>query len=484
MRTLRLLHSLAASLVLAFLINSAAAATLTVTTTADSGAGSLRQAIADAAPGDTITFDTGIIGERINLLNGPLDIAKNLTIDAHARKDGVVLHAGGKSRVLAVADKATVTLSGIHISGAHQLFGAALSNAGTLTMVRCAVTANTATVPDCSGINNRGTLTMVDCTVSGFSQAEKHCRIVDGGGIYNSGTLTMTGCTLAENSAGRGGGLYNTGTVSMTACTLAGNSGKAGGGGIHNTGTVSLVACTISDNYAKSGSAITNDKGGTVTLRSTLVGKSTPHPACGPYFNNIHGTTISQGYNLCDDWGPVAITATDLTKTIDEINLNCLYDAGGPTDTCRLLDNSAAFDHGDPDPAYKFDQRGVRRPYRTRADIGAFEDDTPATTLPAVSLISTAATPAQARSGDTLTLTFTASAEIKPPTVILAGQTATVTGSKTTWTATVPVGADTPEGAVTFSISFSDLIGHAGVPVSATTDGSRVTIEAAPSNRR
>jgi len=117
MRTLRLLHSLAASLVLAFLINSAAAATLTVTTTADSGAGSLRQAIADAAPGDTITFDTGIIGERINLLNGPLDIAKNLTIDAHARKDGVVLHAGGKSRVLAVADKATVTLSGIHISG-------------------------------------------------------------------------------------------------------------------------------------------------------------------------------------------------------------------------------------------------------------------------------------------------------------------------------------------------------------------------------
>src|SRR5258708_22581384 len=53
------------------------AATLTVTNLNDSGAGSLRQALLDAASGDTITFSvTGTI-----VLSGTrLDITKNLTI--------------------------------------------------------------------------------------------------------------------------------------------------------------------------------------------------------------------------------------------------------------------------------------------------------------------------------------------------------------------------------------------------------------------
>jgi hypothetical protein len=56
----------------------AQAATITVTTTADSGAGSLRQAISDAAPGDTITF--ALPNPSTITLNQQLVIAKNLTI--------------------------------------------------------------------------------------------------------------------------------------------------------------------------------------------------------------------------------------------------------------------------------------------------------------------------------------------------------------------------------------------------------------------
>lgn len=481
MRLLRPLHGLAASLVLALLANSAAAATLTVTTAADSGAGSLRQAIADAAPGDTIDFDSRAARETIKLINGRMTIRKNLTIAASTSGPKVTIDALGKSCVFDIGRTTTITLSNLCITGARTTSGGAVINGGTLTMKNCAVWM-AQQLTNCCGIFNGGTLTMIDCTVAGNTETEKY--YIHGGGIYNSGTLTMTGCTISDNFADSGGGLYNTGTVSMTACTLANNTGKHGGGGIYNEGTVSLVACTLADNFSKSGSAITNDRGGTVTMKSTLVGKSSPTAGKGAYFNNINGTTISQGYNLSDDWGPVTTTATDLTKTIDEMALDWLAGNDGPTQTCRLSVNSAAFDHGDPDPAYKFDQRGVRRPYRTRADIGAYEDDTPVTTLPSVSLVSTAATPAQARSGDTLTLTFTASAEIKAPTVILAGQTATVTGSKTAWSATVPVVADTPKGTVTFSISFSDLMGHAGAPVTSTTDGSSVTIEAVPANRR
>ena len=45
------------AILLAFAPSVTRAASLTVTSTADSGAGSLRQAIADAASGDTITFN-------------------------------------------------------------------------------------------------------------------------------------------------------------------------------------------------------------------------------------------------------------------------------------------------------------------------------------------------------------------------------------------------------------------------------------------
>ena len=59
------------------------AATRTVTNANDSGAGSLRQAIADAVSGDTITFDATYFStaRTITLTSGELSIAKNLTID-------------------------------------------------------------------------------------------------------------------------------------------------------------------------------------------------------------------------------------------------------------------------------------------------------------------------------------------------------------------------------------------------------------------
>ena len=62
-------------------LGSAEAATLTVTTTADGGAGSLRAAIASSSDGDTIQFDPALNGQTINLTSGELPINKNLTID-------------------------------------------------------------------------------------------------------------------------------------------------------------------------------------------------------------------------------------------------------------------------------------------------------------------------------------------------------------------------------------------------------------------
>ena len=55
--------------------------TLTVTNTADSGAGSLRAAIAAANSGDIIAFDSGLAGQTITLYGYGLAINKSLTIE-------------------------------------------------------------------------------------------------------------------------------------------------------------------------------------------------------------------------------------------------------------------------------------------------------------------------------------------------------------------------------------------------------------------
>src|SRR5262245_3455413 len=52
--------------------------TLTVLNTADSGPGSLRQAIATASPGDTIDFAPNLSGKTIVLTSGQLVVSKDL----------------------------------------------------------------------------------------------------------------------------------------------------------------------------------------------------------------------------------------------------------------------------------------------------------------------------------------------------------------------------------------------------------------------
>src|ERR1700722_8155151 len=55
--------------------------TLTVTTNADSGPGSLRAEIADASSGDMIRFSKKLSGQTITLTSGELVVNKNLEID-------------------------------------------------------------------------------------------------------------------------------------------------------------------------------------------------------------------------------------------------------------------------------------------------------------------------------------------------------------------------------------------------------------------
>lgn len=76
-------------------------AILTVTSVADSGAGSLRDTIAAAQSGDTIQFDGSLANQTITLSSGQLNVNKTLTIDG-ASAPGVTISGNNAFRVFDV----------------------------------------------------------------------------------------------------------------------------------------------------------------------------------------------------------------------------------------------------------------------------------------------------------------------------------------------------------------------------------------------
>jgi hypothetical protein len=103
---------------------------------------------------------------------------------------------------------------------------------------------------------------------------------------------------------------------------------------------------------------------------------------------------------------------------------------------------------------------------------------------PALTSVSIASTDAisstEATIGDEINLNFTSNIPIIAPTVTIAGQTATVSNLQgDTWQASITVVAASPSGPVAFSIgNLTSTLGVSGTtgPVTATTDGSQVTI--------
>jgi gliding motility-associated-like protein len=101
-------------------------------------------------------------------------------------------------------------------------------------------------------------------------------------------------------------------------------------------------------------------------------------------------------------------------------------------------------------------------------------DKTPPTLSP-VTIVSNNSNTAKAKAGDIITLAFSSSETITTPTVTVSGNTASVTNtSGNNWTASYTMTGSDAEGAVAFNIAFSDLVGNAGSPVTATTNSSSV----------
>lgn len=246
---------------------AAEAATYAVTNLNDAGAGSLRQAIADAngnAGADTVTFQAGLSG-TIALTSGQLVVSDSVDIQGPGATQ-LAVDAGGTSRVFYVYNPSAlieVTISGLTITGGSAEFGGGVADQDeSLTLDAVFVTGNEAvfggTSGDGGGLWFDGSdvaIVIRDSDISGNAADE------DGGGAYfgtTGNSITIERTAFRNNTAHDGGGIYfyDVDHPSLLEDVIvSGNTAIGAGGGIYlyDGGPMTISRTTISGNSAPEG---------------------------------------------------------------------------------------------------------------------------------------------------------------------------------------------------------------------------------------
>ena len=275
-----------------------AANDLTVTNLANSGTGSLRQAVLNAnsfSSDDTITFTiSGMI-----TLSSQIDIVNNgsVTIEGGG---AIIINGNNHNRVLSLASGAVVTLDQLEIRRGKANSGAAITHRGaSLTILRSTISDSAAINGTTGGgIFSNAALLIIDSTISGNSAAGS------GGGIYvNKGTTTIVNSTVSNNSASSGGGLYvqSTGSATLNNSIVA----NSGGGDCSNSGTVTVQNSLIEDSSCGISDGVNGNRIGDPSL-GTLTGSPAYYPL------NTDSIAINAGDNA------LALDENGATLSTDE----------------------------------------------------------------------------------------------------------------------------------------------------------------------
>jgi uncharacterized repeat protein (TIGR01451 family) len=279
----------------------ATAATFTVTNLNDAGAGSLRDAVAQAnasAGADSVLFQAGLTGTIT--LTADIAITDPVTISGTGAT--VSISGDNNSRIFNVDNPASTVPIDVHIDhltltqGRDLYGGAILDKDENLVLDQVTITGNAALAG--GGVafygNNGAALTINQSVITGNMSYY-------GGGIaiqYASGPVTLTGDQITNNSAYLvGGGMSATlspgGSVTVTNSTVSGNHAgdpagpDALGGGIAINGyyaygaltPVTIKDTTISGNTAMASGGVGEGGGlyiyyvvGAVITQSTISG--------------------------------------------------------------------------------------------------------------------------------------------------------------------------------------------------------------------
>lgn len=276
---------------------------------------------AGSVTGDRIEFNLPS-GSTIQLDFGELEISDDLSIDA--KRAGIVIDAGGDSRILNISTNETVGIKGLTLTGGVAENGGAILNAGggTLKIYRSVISGNVANGDMGSGggiLNDENGVLQVfhsqitGNTANGFGGGIEDASDVsgvvgvlmvnvkldnnhagfgpnafatpgDGGGLHVTGVgnVKVVGGTARDNVAAReGGGLWNgTGRMTIVGTEISGNTALGaladdGGGGIFNNGGDLMVyrakvVGNVADGVFGSGGGIFSTAGNVKVVRSTI----------------------------------------------------------------------------------------------------------------------------------------------------------------------------------------------------------------------
>lgn len=401
--------------------SGAAGATIAVSNCDDSGTGSLRAAVADAASGDTIDM-RGLGCRPINLTSGAIEIPQHeLTMIG----GGITVDAGNLSSVFRHQGTGWLRIRGMRIARGHNTsdvppLGGCIYSAGSVglsyVLVHWCVAGSSSNPGVGGGVYARRRVSLNQTEVTGNTSYAYESVVAEGrlsvyrsrihnnhgGGAYGGRGLDLYGSTISGNN-GSGYALFAAGgDITIGNSTISGNStgrylqlidliSETNGG---DRGDILIFNSTISGNRStnytmrlEGGTAAIvnstiafNDHTGenyggrctefaTVTLLKDGLGEETPR--------DLESTIISN--NTCNgnpyaDIGPYPSTAATIAGAHNLVTLSnlplpqdtisadpllvALADNGGRTKTHALPQGSPAIDVGSNTAGLNYDQRG------------------------------------------------------------------------------------------------------------------------------
>jgi hypothetical protein len=387
---------------------------------ADSGTGSLRDAVATAASGDTIDL-SGLACSTITLTSGAIVVAQSALTIAGPGADQLVIDGDFGDRVLQHTGTSTLAVDSIAISNGKYVSdatpkGGCIASEGnvvltSVTVSGCTLVGGDANVVARGGaIYASGNFFMLSSTLSGNTVSGTGTPISNshGGAAAVRGSLTMKYSTADDNAAvtieghnSSAGAFSGYGSTYILGSTISNNTARFFGAmAAEGVASDSLVIhnSTISGNSAGSFSAIYTQSPTTITnstiafnsatygrgalysqqqpieLESTIIAANwQPGVPAADDLNGTDETVVTGANNL--------ITSSSIAVPADTISacprLRALADNGGPTRTHALDDASIAIDAGNNVAGLDEDQRGEARVFGVAADIGAYEWSAP-----------------------------------------------------------------------------------------------------------
>ncbi len=344
--------------------NTALPTNVTVTSTADNGPGSLRQALADVAPGGVVNF--ALASEPMAMLEQDYTVLRrdegassiSLFSEITIAKD-VTINGPGVNSVTLYPDDArafNITGGNVTINNLGIAYGFAGDRGGCINVAGGSLTLNQVEVRGCSAevagagmyIAAGASATLRNTHISGNVGAL--------GAVGVAGTLNAANTTIDNNYAT---GIEGPGSVTLVNVTIGENNGDgiylvSGGGSITNS--------TIVNNGASGVTTTT----GTRIVNSIFAGNGTV---------DLSGAFTSIGHNLVQNKGTsVGLVGSDILGFPAQIDV--LINLGGAVPTYALFPSSLALSAADPAYCPSADARGITRPQpppATACDIGSFE---------------------------------------------------------------------------------------------------------------